>query len=1204
MEQRTAPSSRQPPPHTRAHPPPTHFRHVQAASPAGRSPTPSIASSDTSKYHHALHSQAAEAIRRFQAGEGPSPLADGHRFEDARSQVTEDGVEEWSMRHGFTGQHNAEQLQQLAGSFYMYYLEKRHELGGIARDQNMNDPPEWRMRDRLKTVSAIMALCLNIGVEPPGGIKVSPAPRLQCWIDPLGPVPGNNAMNAIAKALQSQYEQLSMRTRYKVLSDPTSDEIKKYATTVRRNARDERILFHYNGHGVPEPTTSGELWFFNKNYTQYIPVSLWEMQDYLGAPTILILDCSNAARIIQNWKGNAHKHAEKLAERQRVEPSTRPWNFDECIILAATGAEEKLPTNPLLPADVFTSCTTTPIEMAVRFFLMQSPLHKHVDLDKAKIPGRQQERRTPLGELTWIFTAITDTIAWNLLPRRLFKRLFRQDLMVAAKFRNFLLAQRILRAFGCHPESCPAIPSTHEHPLWRSWDLAIELVLAQLHSEEMKDAIQQKDEKLIEEIYVPSDFFRDQLTAFEVYLDHGAKDQQEPPQLPIVLQVLLSQAHRLRALVLLSRFLDLGPWAVRLALSIGIFPYVLKLLQSQAADLKAPLIYIWARMLAVDSSCQTDLLKDNGYTYFASMMSPEHGLPIGKISEHRAMSAFIIAMFCRNHQQGQLASQSADMVAGCLKFISFRENDNPVLRQWACLCLGTLWRSYSEPKWSAIQQNGHMALCELVSDPVPEVRASMLYAMSTFIGVEDLSDDVLAIEEEIAMRLLAASKDSCVIVRKELVVFLSSFIDRYIKRIIVSATINLHDEMHLTLDRLQEEINEDQEDEHLATFKTRNLHGSRSEVNFENSPLNGSTKVPSDDGPTSKKSASSDNLADNASKPQPRRMSGITIVERTNPETRTNSSYRTTPKKSLRGKDSPCMAVWLNLLILALDPDIQVKRLASHVVRAVIDIAMKEPGISEFADDLLAVYSQYTSANTASHSKPKTTIAPAQTPAAAPVQTPATPSELPKADGYLSIGIRRTASVAVSIASLAFGTGGTSGAPAAHTTSPPKTAGKPDGIVRQATMSGKSFGDLTKVNEDGEHNGRYRKAHYPMPSWYREEVRVSSWDGQLPVASDILDYCLETFKEPQMASLEEDEPGSDIYNQRMFRRNRNEEILEHTQKMKEPASKSHWERNIGYFNNGFQPSVMCFHQFETQLVIADDCDTIRYETVNYLIRSC
>jgi regulatory associated protein of mTOR len=67
--------------------------------------------------------------------------------------------------------------------------------------------------------------------------------------------------------------------------------------------------------------------------------------------------------------------------------------------------------------------------------------------------------------------------------------------------------------------------------------------------------------------YQPSPFFSEQLTAFELWLEHGSPDKRPPEQLPIVLQVLLSQVHRLRALVLLGRFLDLGSWAVDLALS-------------------------------------------------------------------------------------------------------------------------------------------------------------------------------------------------------------------------------------------------------------------------------------------------------------------------------------------------------------------------------------------------------------------------------------------------------------------------------------------------------------------------------------------------------------------------------------------------------------------------------------------------------------
>ena len=80
-------------------------------------------------------------------------------------------------------------------------------------------------------------------------------------------------------------------------------------------------------------------------------------------------------------------------------------------------------------------------------------------------------------------------------------------------------------------------------------------------------------------------------------------------------QVLLSQVHRLRALVLLGRFLDMGSWAVDLALSVGIFPYVLKLLQTTAADLRTTLVFIWTKILALDRSCQVRARRSKPYKY-------------------------------------------------------------------------------------------------------------------------------------------------------------------------------------------------------------------------------------------------------------------------------------------------------------------------------------------------------------------------------------------------------------------------------------------------------------------------------------------------------------------------------------------------------------------------------------------------------------
>lgn len=91
---------------------------------------------------------------------------------------------------------------------------------------------------------------------------------------------------------------------------------------------------------------------------------------------------------------------------------------DDCIQMAACGAHETLPTVPTLPADLFTSCLTTPIETSLQWAYASGKKHLLVDLKPEMIeraPGQMSDRRTMLGQLNWIFTAITDTIAWNML---------------------------------------------------------------------------------------------------------------------------------------------------------------------------------------------------------------------------------------------------------------------------------------------------------------------------------------------------------------------------------------------------------------------------------------------------------------------------------------------------------------------------------------------------------------------------------------------------------------------------------------------------------------------------------------------------------------------------------------------------------------------------------------------------------------------
>ncbi|CAN1142079.1 Regulatory-associated protein of TOR 1 [Linum perenne] len=383
------------------------------------------------------------------------------------------------------------------------------------------------------------------------------------------------------------------RARYKVQLDPSLEDVKKLCNTCRRYAKSERVLFHYNGHGVPKPTPSAEIWVYNK-----------------------LLDLNTSAS----------------------SGSTR-----DCILLAACEAHETLPQSPEFPADVFTACLTTPIKMALR---------------------------------------------------------------------------------------------------WDAWDMAAEICLSQLPS-------------LVED---PNAEF----------------------------QVLLSQCHRFKALVLLGRFLDMGPWAVDLALSVGIFPYVLKLLQTTTPELRHILVFIWTKILALDKSCQVDLVKDGGHTYFIRFLDSLEAYP-----EQRAMAAFVLAVIVDGHRRGQEACIEAGLIDVCLKHLQgSTPNDGqsePLFLQWVSLCLGKLWEDFTEAQIMGLQADAPGIYAPLLSETQPEVRASAIFALGTLldiggdssqdgVGVDDECDvEKVGAENSIVGSILSAVSDGSPLVREEVAVALGRF---------------------------------------------------------------------------------------------------------------------------------------------------------------------------------------------------------------------------------------------------------------------------------------------------------------------------------------------------------------------------------------------------------------------------------------------
>jgi regulator-associated protein of mTOR len=65
-------------------------------------------------------------------------------------------------------------------------------------------------------------------------------------------------------------------------------------------------------------SANGEIWVFNRSYTQYIPLSLYDLQSWMGSPSIFVYDCSNAGIIVTCFEQFAEQHEREYLEQVRI----------------------------------------------------------------------------------------------------------------------------------------------------------------------------------------------------------------------------------------------------------------------------------------------------------------------------------------------------------------------------------------------------------------------------------------------------------------------------------------------------------------------------------------------------------------------------------------------------------------------------------------------------------------------------------------------------------------------------------------------------------------------------------------------------------------------------------------------------------------------------------------------------------------------
>lgn len=157
-----------------------------------------------------------------------------------------------------------------------------------------------------------------------------------------------------------------------------------------------------------------------------------------------------------------------------------------------------------------------------------------------------------------------------------------------------------------------------------------------------------------------------------------------------------------------------------------------------------------------------DLVRDQGHKYFLSVLQDP-----SISAEYRTQSAFVLACIVSNYDVGQKCALQGSLVSICLVQLN---DKNWRLRQWLTVCLGNLWQNYDKARWSGYRDMAPDKLYQLLTDPMPEVRAAAVYALGTFISSGLRSEHADNIDRPIAMTLLSTvSNDMSPIVRMELV---------------------------------------------------------------------------------------------------------------------------------------------------------------------------------------------------------------------------------------------------------------------------------------------------------------------------------------------------------------------------------------------------------------------------------------------------
>ncbi|CCW64470.1 unnamed protein product [Phytomonas sp. EM1] len=355
------------------------------------------------------------------------------------------------------------------------------------------------------------------------------------WQSPQSmPSDADSILPQLSEQLKEQYHTLASRPLITTSClNQRAVDLGQALDKARKEAGTSKVIFHYYARGVPK-ARNGNIFLMNflssaSSCPPLSNMSLDTLRARVGFPLVFIADCANAGAILEDFilkrEEQEQQHQFLSREHQLVLSGSRPVSsadldtmvdggkgvsvstmnytapklggaglphaptvsslsttatvFDDFFFIGASGcggSQGALSQHDRLPSDILTSCLTTPLRLAMTWFMVKR--HDLIDVHPILLevlPGSLQDKKTPLGQLQWYFQCITECIAWSSFPLSTFSRLFREDIYVAPLFRGYLLAEHVIvGGLGGTMSVYPRLTPTHDHPIWDSWENLLE----------------------------------------------------------------------------------------------------------------------------------------------------------------------------------------------------------------------------------------------------------------------------------------------------------------------------------------------------------------------------------------------------------------------------------------------------------------------------------------------------------------------------------------------------------------------------------------------------------------------------------------------------------------------------------------------------------------------------------------------------------